>query len=151
MRIALTNTDKMNRAGYGPIGHLNFKVKEGIEEVTFEFGDIQAVDAQEQISPVNGSTSTLFIRSRVSTNTRQVALAQEIRLYPQPVSNWLYLDYPEGRIQAYSIRDLSGKTILGAKPIERRINLSGLPRGMYLLQLRTDSGLITKKLIKASR
>ncbi|HKK75133.1 MAG TPA: T9SS type A sorting domain-containing protein [Saprospiraceae bacterium] len=149
LRVALTNTDRIDRAGYGPIGHLRFKLKDVQQEVTFEFGDVLALDAAEGMVPVNGSTSTVFI-SNTSTNTQKAALEQAIKVYPQPVGDWLYLDYPVGRIQTYSICDLSGRNISGTNPIDFRINLAGWPPGMYLLQLHTDSGLIHKKIMKVN-
>lgn len=149
LRVALTNTDRIDRAGYGPIGHLRFKLKDIQQEVTFEFGDVLALDAAEERVLVNGSTSTVFIRN-TSTNTQKTALEQAIKVYPQPVGDWLYLDYPVGRIQTYSICDLSGRNVSGTKPIDFRINLAGLTPGMYLLQLYTDSGLIHKKIMKVN-
>uniref|UniRef100_UPI0040497753 T9SS type A sorting domain-containing protein n=1 Tax=Flavobacterium sp. TaxID=239 RepID=UPI0040497753 len=50
----------------------------------------------------------------------------------------------------YSVLDINGRVLVSqSKAIQNnQINLSGLTTGIYILQLETDKGLVTKKIIK---
>jgi len=72
----------------------------------------------------------------------------EIRVYPNPVHNILQL---QGRFNGYSLHTMSGKTIMEQQSADSQnssIDMSQLPKGLYLLKISTGSEIILKKIIK---
>jgi len=47
----------------------------------------------------------------------------------------------------YQLCDLTGKTIKQGKLNSETIDISELPKGIYLLSLNTNKGIITKKVV----
>jgi PKD repeat protein len=121
------------------------------------------------ITTANGCTSTFEITLNtdgsgltgdvsasalvLSTETTQVR-AEEIRLYPNPVSNFLFVQFPES-VQADAqlrIMDARGQMVLqpgqaGANN-QKEISVDNLPGGLYFLQIETAEGFVSKRFIK---
>jgi hypothetical protein len=71
---------------------------------------------------------------------------------PNPTSGWLQISLPEGNsLEAVRVMDLSGKTVrnleLGATASNTAIDLSGLPKGIYALQARSEGKVFLKKVV----
>jgi Secretion system C-terminal sorting domain len=71
---------------------------------------------------------------------------------PNPTSGWLQISLPEGNsLEAVRVMDLSGKTVrnleLGAAASNTAIDLSGLPKGIYALQARSEGKVFLKKVV----
>jgi len=64
--------------------------------------------------------------------------------YPNPVSDFLYLDQKYELVQLF---DMKGRKILEAKH-EDILNVSVLPKGMYLIKLKKGDNFIVKKLVR---
>ncbi|WP_445716603.1 T9SS type A sorting domain-containing protein [Flavobacterium sp.] len=75
----------------------------------------------------------------------------KVILYPNPVKDVLSIQTENGiSFKNYSVLDINGRVLVSqSKAIQNnQINLSGLTTGIYILQLETDKGLVTKKIIK---
>lgn len=64
--------------------------------------------------------------------------------YPNPVNDFLYLDRNYELVQLF---DMKGRKILEAKH-EDILNVSLLPKGMYLIKLKKGDNFIVKKLVR---
>ncbi len=74
-----------------------------------------------------------------SINTLQSI--QNLNAYPNPASEWLNIDVAEN-IQLATIMDMKGSIIQTIfTPNNNRLDCSELSNGMYLLQIKTDSGI----------
>ncbi|MSQ79862.1 MAG: T9SS type A sorting domain-containing protein, partial [Flavobacteriaceae bacterium] len=72
-----------------------------------------------------------------------------ISIYPNPTTGDLNIAISnEARINAISLTDLNGKSIITFNPSQRNINFSELAMGMYFLQLQTETGLKVFKVVK---
>lgn len=98
----------------------------------------------------NGRLNIYFtkidLRSMVGTGIHQLgseALPQ-IKVYPNPVSDYLMVE-GEGILEM-ELRDLSGRLIMEAE--RGPMQLSGLPSGVYLLEVRTEAGEFEAKVQK---
>ena len=76
----------------------------------------------------------------------------QINLYPNPANNLLYIDLssleiPKGRLQ---VSDLLGRTVLQKTFAEDqlRLPLDGLSKGVYIITLQTEQGIVVKKFVK---
>lgn len=70
----------------------------------------------------------------------------EISVFPNPASNILNIK-TSNTIQELVIIDLFGKIISRPKPTNQAINVSALAKGMYLLQIKMNNSIVTKKII----
>jgi hypothetical protein len=77
--------------------------------------------------------------------------------YPNPSYNEVIVQYHVGEASkiGISLTDVSGKVVYNSLTTEKAvglnvssIDLAGLPAGMYILTLYSDSGVYTQKIIK---
>lgn len=70
-----------------------------------------------------------------------------IKIYPNPANNFVNIE-AEGNF-TYSLIDISGKTVLRGNGNDKtQLNLDGLQRGAYFIQINANGTEITQKLIK---
>ena len=68
------------------------------------------------------------------------------QIFPNPVKNDLFINGPSGTI---SLNTISGKEVLiFTHSAQSKINLSALPSGVYILNINTQNGIISKRIIK---
>ncbi len=81
-------------------------------------------------------------------NTDEVIFSQDIEVYPNPVSNKVIID-TKSSIDKIEIIDIDGKRILLKEKPAKELDVSHLPRGVYVLRVFTENrGILTFKLIK---
>ncbi len=91
--------------------------------------------------------------SDITTSFTQVgvkninAIATSIKLYPNPVTNYLYISAPVP--VSFTIRDMQGRAITGGTNTER-VNMESFAPGVYIISITDEAGAILKvdKLIK---
>ncbi len=72
-----------------------------------------------------------------------------INVYPVPANNYLKISHPKDlQISTIRIIDTSGKIFLKSSLATDTINISNIPVGNYIIELSTESGIISKKFIK---
>ena len=73
---------------------------------------------------------------------------QAFILYPNPADNMIFIDF-KGSINNvfYEIFEITGKNIKQGRLESDMINITGINKGFYTLHLRTDKGLISKKIV----
>jgi hypothetical protein len=84
-------------------------------------------------------------------NLQDNAIALEIKLYPNPTSQFLYVSYTENSLISIQIADLNGKQIyFGTIEKEVPIDVSSYTQGMYLVTIKntTNNKKNTYKIIK---
>lgn len=74
--------------------------------------------------------------------------AMNLKLYPNPVKDVLYLECDN--IQQYDIYSLDGKLVKSAQTLETEavINVGDLSSGIYMIRITNDKGVVTKRIIK---
>jgi len=75
-------------------------------------------------------------------------MEQQIKVYPNPTSDFIYLDLPESEQSEYQILDLSGNLIKSGVVSDSKISTYLLPTGGYVLKVRSKNGIFVKKIIK---
>lgn len=83
--------------------------------------------------------------------TNQI-LASKLSVYPNPANNVVNIDNNENiLVSAVSIVDLNGRTVKSVKfdgVSNAQINISDLSSGMYMMNISSDKGMTTKKIVK---
>ena len=75
-------------------------------------------------------------------------LADLINIYPNPATTRINLDVPANiEILSVALYDILGKNT-GATLVNGSIDISNLSRGVYILNVKSDQGTLTQKVIK---
>jgi len=81
----------------------------------------------------------------VITSVNEVAKNNAIKIYPNPSTENIYVNY-EADFSTIHIINLQGKNVLQSK--NKNINISGLENGIYIVQIITESGILNSKFVK---
>ena len=74
---------------------------------------------------------------------------ETLKLYPNPVHSEVTIQ-ANASIQSVVLFDMTGKEVMYVKDINKRyhsLNLEGLSKGLYKLQVKNESTVINKKLL----
>lgn len=95
---------------------------------------------------IGGNKLFKIVNTLLSTNDFTKSI---ISLYPNPVKDILNITLSENTsIENYEIYDLLGKKVMSKNTTQNTVNISGLSKGIYLLKVLTNEGIITNKFIK---
>ncbi|MGV0923271.1 S8 family peptidase [Empedobacter tilapiae] len=75
----------------------------------------------------------------------------QLAIHPNPVVNELSINLPSNLKEAkIRIVDITGRNVMEAKVSQanNKINVSQLIKGVYIIEIKTDKGLVSKKVIK---
>ena len=157
--LALTRLNGATRSGHGRIASISFVIIADIiggrtdEVVTFSL-PIEGIKIVDELgTPLNirldaEPAKVIFINEE-SVNTIDPELAQKIKIFPNPTADQLNID----------LGDLKGKRIqlfntIGQQVYQKNISntievleTASFNRGLYLLQITTDQGTITKRVV----
>lgn len=96
-----------------------------------------------------GITSFMYIDGPDALAVSDVNSRTKISVYPNPATDFVNIQNTKSeKIQAISLGDLTGRTIKHIDVNETKVSLSGLPKGVYLLKIKTDKGMSVQKVIK---
>ena len=84
----------------------------------------------------------------VSLSTPEQSLAA-LKIYPNPVSDQLFISNRNSKDLDIVIYDILGKQVLQKKSIEQSVDVSNLLDGIYFLEINSDNGMRIEKIIKA--
>lgn len=151
--VAITRTDLNNVSGQGKIGALQVTIEDVIfqrsqsYEMQFDIENVRLIDAQEQEIPVTAKQSSTMIIDE-TTDTHTPEWARSINLYPIPTRDYLYMDAAPLQIEALHLYSIEGKRVRQFDPKQHSMNMTDLPDGIYLLQIITEQGVVSRKVEK---
>jgi hypothetical protein len=93
----------------------------------------------------NDTTLIAYFSSNITTGVYQNN-NENLQLYPNPATDWVILKGFQNKI--LTIYDISGTEVSVQDIINEKIDISGLPVGMYMLRLEDQEKIYTGKLIK---
>jgi hypothetical protein len=90
---------------------------------------------------------------RVTTSLSGVKAKMAVNVYPNPISDALYIEANIAESTQLQLTDITGKvvftrTLVSGNADAQRVNLSALPAGMYVLSLRNNKTSHTSKILK---
>jgi len=103
------------------------------------------------VSPCTGeASSTVEVYKTTTTAINNAYLQASIQLYPNPVKDKLLIEMDQvNGSKSLRVVDVLGKLVFettGDSAVE--INMADLSKGMYFVHIETESGIITKSVIK---
>lgn len=101
-----------------------------------------------RVKSSNGNWS-LYGKPEFSTSLSVSDLfLKDLKIYPNPVEDILHISVQNNTIEKITLIDTNGRVVLEKHDEVEQINASHLPSGLYLLQIKTEKGSISKKIIK---
>jgi hypothetical protein len=102
---------------------------------------------------LNSGTNNNVVSSTIDCNAVITNLKAypglNLKTYPNPVKNNLFIELQESKITEMNILSLSGKMVQSiARDNIKSIDVSGLQQGVYILKVVTDKGVSTQHFIK---
>ncbi len=94
---------------------------------------------------LNDQKPTSFIEEVPLTNN-------QIIIYPNPTKDDIHIVSTNEIINSYSISNINGQTIINREKVntnKERINLTSLPKGVYILKVITDKNVYTRKVVRS--
>jgi len=151
-----TRTSGIAASGHGEIGVLEAIITEDIigfrndkEEIVLPMGGI---DGQTMNSA--GQMTKVYIQPfnlRVRLNQEHTGLRDEqLKTFPNPTNQYLTVHLNGQQefeaLQLYSMTGQVVKTIGGLSTNHAELDLSQLPNGIYILQVKTTDGILNRKI-----
>lgn len=92
-------------------------------------------------------------------NTKGVGIGEEdaedktVNVYPNPATQKLYITNAENALlEGYTLYDVNGRALIQETQIlsakQQEIDITGLKPGLYILHIRTNNGMVHKRIIK---
>ena len=87
----------------------------------------------------------------IAVSSEEIITAEELRLFPNPTTDQVRIESTQSRIENIQVFDATGQLVLShlaTAKHQETIDLSAYANGIYFIQIRTDKGITTKKVIK---
>ena len=84
----------------------------------------------------------------LTTGLASVDIQSGLGVYPNPTSGEVVITGNTSELQGIRILDMSGRTLAEWRGNATRYSLEAYPAGMYILQLDTDAGMQTRRIVK---
>jgi len=104
---------------------------------------VQVKDAEGKVEAVRSS----YVVKGLDTGLKNVRTESKMTVYPNPVSNRLYIKSVNPVLNV-KIYNSAGVCVVNERNIETGINVSKLPTGLYIVEIKTDSENTTRELLK---
>lgn len=84
-----------------------------------------------------------------STGTDQFTNEDELLIFPNPATNYIQVQAIDHQYKSekFQLLTIDGKMVKEGRLESEQINISDMNKGVYLLNIKTDEGIITKKII----
>lgn len=150
VNVAITRTDGLDITGSGPIAQLLITIEDVIfrsneYEIPISIEKAHLITAKEEAVPVQVLSSVITVAT--ATGTLDAALDRQIKVYPVPARDLLFLRAPQLNIEAIGLYDLEGRPLQTWLGSHNQLSLPDLPRGAYMLRLITDRGVAVRRII----
>lgn len=99
----------------------------------------------------NGSELFVLEQNALTVKNENLSDLADVNIFPNPTKNILNFKVDNQQINEIKVYNLLGKEVmkLSSKESEiKSINISQLSKGMYIIQLKTDVKVFTKKILK---
>lgn len=150
VNVAMTRTDGVDITGTGAIAQLLITIEDVIfrsnnYDIPISIENARLITSKEEIVDVIEQATVITVAS--TTNTIDAALDRQIKVYPVPVKEVLYLQAPHLRIRTIELYDLEGRKIRSWNGHPSQLPLQDLVQGTYALRLITDQGVAVRRVV----
>lgn len=149
--VAWVRTDHNERSGFGPVGTVSIIIIDDVVSIEHEFliriDSIQLIDRFGNMTAIAGDSLLVSILPDAVTSESEPGLTS-LRVWPNPVGDRLHLRAGEA-IREAILYDVAGRETARLQPAQQQTEwpLSGLPRGIYYLEVRTGNWIYKEKIV----
>lgn len=148
IHIAISRTDGINVVGSGAIATVSLTANAEDSTLTnFQIVDAQIIAADETNIPALIGSVSAVVQTVTGTHHFQ-ALSQQVRVFPNPVKDRLFIDAQDLQLRTYKLFDAQGKLINSGRVNRPVLEMAGLQEGVYLLQIFTEQGVVRKLIVR---
>ncbi len=168
--VAITRFDGQPVTGNGVIGHLFVIIEDDIffqtpvdddgpgasaDEDTVKytplrFTNLQALTPAEQPVPLEAGIVQLPVAKSGASGVSGLDAATQVSVRPNPAGAWVELNSVAGAIRRVTLVSPDGKVFFDQNMPgwhAGRIDLSGVPGGLYMVKVNTDQGVFLTKMV----
>jgi hypothetical protein len=154
IEVAVARRDRNNISGSGEIGKLNLTIQNDIlrnvstRDMNIGISNIRLIQNDNTVIGTNPQTGVVTVNLASSTENIEDF---NLEIFPNPASAELNLKSTNTNIESVIVINLTGQILYVDKNVNSnlsKIDISSLAEGIYLIQVQTDKGLTTKKLVK---
>ena len=119
-------------------------------QTQLRFKNIKAYLKDGTYIQLGGQTVTAVFPG-IAVSTNDLSNPDEINIFPNPTTDQVRIESTQSRIENIQVFDATGQLVLSHLAIAKHqetIDLSAYANGIYFIQIRTDKGITTKKVIK---
>lgn len=155
MDVALTRLNRVSVGGWGQIGTISFTMKDDISGKDFlvlplllSFSDVRAIDNNENEMTLFYDGGTIYVKQEL-TGIAVTNNDPDISVYPNPISDVLYISAKNANILEVALMDLLGKEIFrnALATDNTTLDVSNLPAGSYLLKIKMAEGEAVRRVV----
>ncbi|NUN99559.1 MAG: T9SS type A sorting domain-containing protein [Saprospiraceae bacterium] len=158
LEAGFTRTSGLSASGHGEIGKLRLIVSDDIsgfredgEGITVNFtgGLATGMSGSGQTYGIPVRDFTLHIVPRPQDETPGSITADQVKVYPNPVSSFLNVYLNGGfEMEELTLTNITGQQVFHANVAGKRtmIDVNALENGLYFLAVRSNNGIVTKKI-----
>lgn len=110
-----------------------------------KYGNFVSRDSILNFTVKTDTVLTAQFSQSITTGIQQKNI-ENLQLYPNPATDWVIVKGFQNKI--LTIYDISGTEVSVQDIVNEKIDISGLPVGMYMLRLEDQEKIVTGKLIK---
>jgi hypothetical protein len=152
--VAVTRIDGNNIGGGGQIGRMCFTIQDdiirGVDSVfTFDVTNITAIDNNAETIDIQGVSRDINWETilGIANNTTKIDLSNNLKIYPNPASDYLNIQTKGIQIEAIEVYDLTGRQVLNNQNlINNQLEINALSNGMYIVHIKTNLGVWNEKI-----
>ncbi|MEO0473773.1 MAG: T9SS type A sorting domain-containing protein, partial [Bacteroidota bacterium] len=156
--IGMSRTDQAEVSGYGMLGKVSFITVDNIagkndliaEDLRLDIQPLTAIKFSEDELVLHGCPDSIVVTQlELATSIEPEVLLEGLSIFPNPSKGQFHLDVSTHFLQRLHISDLSGRMVFQAEinASEYDLELSHLPKGVYLLKGESAQGVWTEKLV----
>lgn len=82
------------------------------------------------------------------SNFEHPVSTKKIRVYPNPTSDLVYIDILDDEQAEYQIFSFTGRLVKSGYLLDKKIDVSALLSGSYILQIQSKNGIVSRKIVK---
>lgn len=105
----------------------------------------------DNIGYVCGSNGKIYKTTSGGENSNGIKengdIKKKLSVFPNPAENNIELKYAGLQVKSLQLIDLSGRIVKTFYPESKKLNISEIMDGIYLLNVKTESGEITEKVV----
>jgi len=129
----------------------NVDIRNILAATAFDYGD-EGWDSFFGFGMIN-AVGAVEAALGITANTRELSASEVMDIYPNPTADRLFIDMKiDAREINAEIIDITGKRVKSislGNAQKLHINVGDLNRGVYIIRIQTDKGLVSAKFIKS--